>query len=271
MKQSLLEDILTTLERRLEPPFDLDALAHEIGYSKYHLCRAFHAATGEGLVTYLRRLTLARSAASLTAGMRVLDVAVAHGYQSQESYHRAFVKMFNMTPKEFQRGEHHHSLFLKQAWSTNLMPVQEPENYTQELNAFSLWGMGGEYSYDHFDDLFTLWEQFHQHIPRSKETFGTTFPLPNRAMHFRYYAAAAHPCESLRLVNIRIPEQRYQVFLHKGKASHLPQTLNYIWGIWLPEHRCTVSGIDFERYPPGYDPNDPNAVVELHLPVRQVH
>ena len=122
MKESLLKDILFALDQKLTPPFDLDTLADEIGYSKYHLCRAFHAATGEGLITYMRRLTLSRSAKCLQAGHGVLDVAIAHGYQSQEAYHRAFVKMFRLTPAEFQRGQAHHSLWLKRSWSEQLMP-----------------------------------------------------------------------------------------------------------------------------------------------------
>ncbi len=267
MKQSLLEDILKALDQRLVPPFDLDALSKEIGYSKYHLCRAFHAATGEGLVTYLRRLSLSRSALCLKEGERVLDVALANGYQSQEAYHRAFVKMFNMTPSEFQHGKHHHSMFLKQPWNKQLMPISEPENYSLALDDFCLWGMGGEYSYDHFDDMFDLWRKFHCHVPHSQETFGTTFPLTQRTHHFRYFAASGTPCESISLVRLHIPKQRYQVFIHQGKAENLLQTLNYIWGIWMPNHGFSVSGIDFERYPPDYHPEDPNGRVELHIPI----
>ncbi len=268
MKASLLKDILLALDQKLNPPYDLDTLANEIGYSKYHLCRAFHAATGEGLITYMRRLTLSRSAASLRAGRSVLDVAVAHGYQSQEAYHRAFVKMFGLTPAAFQRGQAHHSLWLKRSWNEKLMPIAPPETYSTELEAFSLWGMGSDVSYDDFDALITLWENFHQHIPRSRETFGVTAPLPDEPNKFRYYAAIPQPSDLIGLKPLSIPKQKYQVFLHRGTAAGIMQTLNYIWGTWLPSQRVTVAGIDFERYAANYDPSDPKGEVEMYIPVK---
>ncbi|MDX1453327.1 MAG: GyrI-like domain-containing protein, partial [Oleiphilaceae bacterium] len=132
------------------------------------------------------------------------------------------------------------------------------------------WGMGGEYSYDDFHSLFTLWEQFHQFVPRSQESFGTTFPTASKPLHFRYFAAAPVPSTQLDLVQITIPKQRYQVFIHHGKAENLLQTLNYIWGVWMPDHGSTISGIDFERYCADYHPDDPNGRIALHLPIESL-
>lgn len=267
MKQSLLEDIFQALEKRLAPPFRLDQLAQEIGYSKYHLSRAFHAATGEGLVTYLRRLTLARSAHSLRNGERILDVAIAHGYQSQEAYHRAFFKMFGITPLEFQKGRSHPSLLLKRSWNAEFMPLQMPSTYRTTLESFTLWGMGGEYSYDHFDAIFSLWQRFHEAVPATTETYGVTFALPSQPARFRYFAATAHAHEDLALKPLTLPKQQYQVFVHRGKADTLMHTFNYIWGTWLPENNLSVSGIDFEHYPPGYDPDDAAGHIDIYIPV----
>ncbi|TNC80505.1 MAG: hypothetical protein C9356_13940 [Oleiphilus sp.] len=267
MKPSLLKDIFQALDNRLSPPFRLDDLAQEIGYSKYHLCRAFHAATGEGLVTYLRRLTLSRSARSLRSGGRILDVAIAHGYQSQEAYHRAFAKMFGVTPLEFQKGHSHPSLLLKRSWNAEFMPQRTPETYQVTREAFTLWGMGGEYSYDHFDEIFSLWQRFHDVVPQSEDTYGVTFPLPSLPDHFRYYAAIARESERLALKTLTLPKQQYQVFVHHGPASTLMQTFNYIWGIWVPENDYVVTGIDFERYPAGFDPMDNNGEIEIYIPI----
>lgn len=267
MNASLLKDILHHLEKQGEPPFDLEALARDIGYSKYYLCRAFHAATGEGLITYLRRLALARSAEQLRAGRRVMDVAVAYGYQSHEAYHRAFRRMFGITPAAFQRGDTHPSLLLKRAWHGELMPPHTPHTYQVDWPETQLWGMGGEFTYDEFDQIEILWQRFHHHIDDRTDTFGVTIGLPENPHRFQYYAASDQRSESLGLKSLCLPARRYQVFEHRGPVASLMQTFNYIWGVWLPDHQCRVEGIDFERYPAGFDPNDPDGMIEIYIPI----
>ncbi len=266
MRSSLLKDILNTLDQKRSCSFDLASLAEEIGYSKYHLCRAFHAATGEPLITYMRRLSLARSAERLRAGDKIIDTAFEYGYQSQAAYHRAFVSMFTITPKAFQAGKHHPSLLLKKPWNETLMPAKPPESYSCELEAFSLWGIGGEYSYDAIDDIAELWETFHNTVPRSEPSFGVTYDLPKKTSQFRYFAACRKPSQT-GLKSLIVPKQSYQVFRHKGAINSLMQTFNYIWGLWLPTQGTKVCGIDFERYPPGFDPNDDNAHVDIFIPL----
>ena len=49
---------------------------------------------------------------------------------------------------------------------------------------------------------------------------------------------------------IRIPAQRYAVFLHEGDASHLHETWRAIWDEWLPASGFSMAHTpEFERYP----------------------
>jgi AraC family transcriptional regulator len=65
-----------------------------------------------------------------------------------------------------------------------------------------------------------------------------------------------------------IPELLCAVFRHQGPLSYLPETLKYVWGSWLPksdfEHLETP---EFELYSPGTQPDDPDKVLFLHIPV----
>jgi len=45
------------------------------------------------------------------------------------------------------------------------------------------------------------------------------------------------------------------------------QTFNYIWGLWLPSHGAKVSGVDFERYPPAYQPHDNSGYIDIFIPL----
>jgi len=65
-----------------------------------------------------------------------------------------------------------------------------------------------------------------------------------------------------------IPAHLYAVFRHKGPMSFLPETLKYIWGSWLPKSDYEyVEKPDFELYAPGTQPEDPDKVLFLHIPI----
>jgi len=271
MQSPFLKALLKMLAELDQRYLDLDTIAECSGYSKYYLCRAFHAATQEPLQTYLRRLRLARAAESLREGKRVLDVALDCGYQSQEAFHRAFSKMFGVTPKALQHGEHHPSLLLKKPWQETLMPPKPLACRRETLDSFSLCGTGDVFDYEHFDGIETLWREFHRVISPSVATYGVTLAHPANCVQFRYFTAvlANGQCNDT-WERIRVPAQTYYVFRHQGQAHSLMRAFNYIWGVWLPEHPgIAVNGIDFEYYPAKYNPESESGWVDIYIPVAQ--
>ena len=281
MQSQFLKALLRLLAESDDQFLDLDSLARKSGYSKYHLCRAFHAATQEPLQTYLRRLRLARAAESLLQGKRVLDVALESGYQSQEAFHRAFSKMFSITPRALQQGNYHPGLLLKQPWQETLMPPEPLQCREEVKDTFILYGTGGVYSYHQIEAIEQLWQQFHRQIPRNHASYGLTLPWQEDAAKFCYYAACSPevvcPDNNLQsdsppyFVRLVVPAQRYKVFRHRGPSSSMLNALNYIWGVWLPEQReLTINGIDFEYYPADYDPACENSWIDFYIPITGV-
>jgi AraC family transcriptional regulator len=271
MQSQFLSSLLNLLDAHSDEHWDLDRLAERTGYSKYHLCRAFHAATHEPLQTYLRRLRLAKAAADLKRDVRVIDIALECGYQSQEAFHRAFKKMFGMTPKAFQSGEHHASLLLKKPWNDALMPPNALPVSDATLEAFTVFGLGGNYSYEQIPQIEKLWQHFSEFADSGSATYGVTLPPPGGA-GFKYFAASQKKIPELsdNLVKVKIPAQDYKVFSYTGPASGVLRALNYIWGVWLPEQTSVdvdLQGIDFEYYPPGYDPHSDSSWVDIYVPI----
>ncbi|HSL93870.1 MAG TPA: AraC family transcriptional regulator, partial [Bacillota bacterium] len=82
----------------------LGKLAARLGYSKFHVTRQFARLTGLTLRRYLGIRRIVHSVPDLRdSGLSVLDVAVKHGFSSQESYTRAFRRQFGQTPGEYRR------------------------------------------------------------------------------------------------------------------------------------------------------------------------
>jgi AraC-like DNA-binding protein/DNA gyrase inhibitor GyrI len=83
----------------------LPALAARQGISKFKLHRAFQAATGVTLARYVEQTRLHRAALALIlTDARIIDVALASGYEHHETFLRAFRRIFRCTPREFRRS-----------------------------------------------------------------------------------------------------------------------------------------------------------------------
>jgi AraC-like DNA-binding protein len=75
------------IDRDYADLLDLDALAREAGYSKYHFARAFAAAYGEPPRAYLTRRRIERAKELLRAGnLSVTEVCLAVGFESLGSF-----------------------------------------------------------------------------------------------------------------------------------------------------------------------------------------
>ncbi len=63
---------------------------------------------------------------------------------------------------------------------------------------------------------------------------------------------------------------RYAVFIHKGPASSFPNTMQYIFGNWLPESKYELDNREhFEVLPVGYSAVDPEAQEEVWIPIKK--
>ena len=81
--------------------------AQAAGMSRSRFAARFQAAYGQGAMTLLRDLRLARAAQMLTEQRAPVDqVARAVGFQSRSAFSRAFVAMWGTTPSAFRaRGD----------------------------------------------------------------------------------------------------------------------------------------------------------------------
>lgn len=99
-----VQPVIAFAAAHLDEDLSLAALSGHAGLSAFHLHRVFSAAAGETPKQFTLRLRLARAAAMLlSTGDSVLDVALACGFQSHETFCRAFRKSFKMAPSAYRR------------------------------------------------------------------------------------------------------------------------------------------------------------------------
>ncbi|HEY0567659.1 MAG TPA: AraC family transcriptional regulator, partial [Xanthobacteraceae bacterium] len=85
------EKALWFIESHLAGPLTLDEIAAIGGVSRFHMVRAFAAATGLSVMRYVRARRLSEAARALAGGAPdILSLALDADYGSHEAFTRAF-------------------------------------------------------------------------------------------------------------------------------------------------------------------------------------
>jgi len=91
------------IDRAYEEPLDLDALAAEAGYSRFHFARAFAAAYGEPPRAYLTRRRIERAKTLLRgANLSVTEICMLVGFSSLGSFSSRFRQLVGQSPSEYR-------------------------------------------------------------------------------------------------------------------------------------------------------------------------
>lgn len=95
----LLQQAIDYVEQNLHNAIGVEEIAGAAMTSKYHFQRMFHALTGFTVTEYVRnrRLTLAAEELAGTDG-KVIDIALKYGYETPESFAKAFQRVHGVTP-----------------------------------------------------------------------------------------------------------------------------------------------------------------------------
>jgi len=99
-----VDKIKAWIDQNVEQELSLAAIAEFCGYSAFYLSKKFHEIEGIALKEYLRAAKMQHAAHTLhTTDARILDIALRHGYSSQEAFSRAFAQVFRVTPHAYRK------------------------------------------------------------------------------------------------------------------------------------------------------------------------
>lgn len=93
-------DAINYMEMNMEGQLDIKDIAKAACSSPFHFQRMFHMMTGFTVAEYIRnsKLTLAAQELAILSNIRVIDVALKYGYDSPESFAKAFRRAHGITP-----------------------------------------------------------------------------------------------------------------------------------------------------------------------------
>jgi len=99
-----LRRIKELVHAKIEDDLSLDEMAQSVGLSTAHFARMFRKSTGQTPHQFVRRQRLERAKAMLRApDARVLDVAVACGFKTQQHFAQVFRDVWGVSPTEYRQ------------------------------------------------------------------------------------------------------------------------------------------------------------------------
>jgi AraC family transcriptional regulator len=269
LEQNHQERILKALvyiQNHLSNEVSLEKLSTVANFSPFHFHRFFLAYTGEPLQSYIRRLRLERAARDLAfKSLPISLIAENAGFQTVQSFHQAFKKMFNETPSLFRE---------KQIEKTNLFLSSDDHHLKNKIRTVSVKKI------DFINVLFTravgviddtelykIW--FKLITVASLPIFLSDKTLRISVFHdckettplakYRYDACITRnelACDFQPEGNVglqTIPGGLYAVVRHHGSLREIDVTFRALYRLWLPNS--------------GYEPIDsPSFAIHQNLP-----
>ncbi len=275
------------IETKLDEDVALSDVAKVAGISQWHFQRIFKALTGETLKTYIRSRRLAASLERLlTTELRVLDIAMLAGFESQEAFARAFKQAFGLTPQQY-RNMRDKSLFLKKPRFDEQYLQQltrndalTPELYQQPplllVGLRTLFYSVDSEKNNIGQELPPLWGAFVSRLDEIKHRvpgvcYGVVQQEQADSDRLEYHAAIeVTAVESLPqgMVSVEVPGGTYACFEHRGPAPRIDHTVSYAYATWLPQSgRRHTYAPDLEIYGAGYHPTNEDSVFHYAIPI----
>ncbi|KEO83258.1 AraC family transcriptional regulator [Tumebacillus flagellatus] len=266
-----IQAALDYIEENLDRPILMEDLAREACFSVFHFHRLFVFMLGDTAADYLRKRRLAKAADLLrTTEQRVLDIALASGFQSHETFARAFKREFRLTPVEYRKSGI--SLGLQPLATLTHVPrprrggiTMTPKIVTKP--AFKLIGYGLDTNSNegqNHRDIPQFWQRYLQenlraNIPnklRPSVEIGLCTNFQPETGDFTY--VIGFETESFDevpegMVCIEVPEATYAVFTTpKADNADFPASIQQTWAKafqeWFPTSGYQACTPEFEWY-----------------------
>jgi AraC family transcriptional regulator len=231
------------IESHLAQPLTLDQVAAIAGVSRFHLVRAFAAATGFSVMRYVRVRRLSEAARALANGAPdILSVALDADYSSHEAFTRALRDRFGVTPEMLRGSAQLGTLQLQEpiVMDSTLIDNLPPPRF-ETGHPLLVAGIGERYSWESGAAIPGQWQRFRQKVDEIPDRIGkVAYGVccnGDDSGNFDYIAGieVSDFCDLPReFSRMRIPEARYAVFAHKDHISTIRRAVNTVWNHWLP-------------------------------------
>ncbi|MDE6788765.1 MAG: AraC family transcriptional regulator [Ruminococcus sp.] len=279
------------IELNLMEDMNYEDIAKQAYSSQFHFQRIFSIICGFTVGDYIRMRRLSVAASDLIRNNdKVIDVALRYGYDTPESFTRAFTNFHGVTPTEAKRGKNVKSFsrlsvkLILTGGSTMDYRIEKLEDFKvicKRKQVFKQDGMTAT------PDISAFWsecmengttQKLAEYIPENpnlKGLLGICFSGIVEENEFPYGIGCEYdgrPVNDSDFEIVDIPASTYAVFIIKGNMPDVfPETYKKIFTEFFPQSDKYEygRGIELEVYPSA-DVDNPNYVCEVWIAVNEV-
>lgn len=272
------------MEANLDLDLDTKKLCQLACLSKYHFHRQCSAYFGMPIMSIVKLLRLKRAAYQLAyRDEKIVNIALANGYESHEAFSRAFKKQFNKSPSDFRRTPDW------TPWHSKYEPIlklrtkimSDNVNFDTKVIDFPKTLIA---TIEHREapsllgntiKMFIDWRKENSLPPSKSKTFNLVYDDPNITAPENYRFDICCAIENLvdknsyGIVNKVIPAGKCAVIRHIGSDDSISLVVNYLYSEWLNTSNFEVRDfpIFFERV--SFFPEVPEneMVTDVYLPI----
>ncbi|MCM3388823.1 AraC family transcriptional regulator [Ureibacillus chungkukjangi] len=137
-----MNDAMKYIEENLMNEIDFKVVAKIAHCSEYHFKRMFSFLAGIPLSEYIRRRRLSLAALELnSSSMKIIDVAIKYGYNSPDSFTRAFQNLHGITPSEARANGKPLKAYPLMTFQLSIKGGNEMNYRIEEKEAFNIVGI----------------------------------------------------------------------------------------------------------------------------------
>lgn len=278
-----ISEAVRYIEEHITEELTADRIAEQVNISSFYFQKGFAMLCGFTIAEYIRNRRLALAGNDLAAGEeKIIDIALKYGYDSPDSFTRAFTRFHGVTPTSARKEQVMLKTFAPLKIRLSLEGGYLMDYRIVKKEAFTVIANEKVFPYEGAKDTVPQFWQEHYQAGKGKTVMGMYGINIDESMGqdtFAYLIADPYnPAMEVPegFVTRTIPEFTWAVFPCRGAMPDSLQDVNTkIFTEWLPALKeyafaagcCVEYYEDPGKYPKGTQ--DENYYCEIWIPVKQ--
>ena len=284
-----IQSAIDYVEANLTGEIDYEEAAKRACSSPFHFQRVFGILCGFSLGDYIRMRRLSLAGEELSkGGAKIIDIALKYGYDTPESFSRAFTRFHGIAPSEAKRGGRV-KIFPPLSVKLSLSGGSKMDYRIEKRDAFQVVckrkRVGKPQAANATPDITAMWQELGKdgtmarliacmpEKPVMKGLLGICFSAELNAKQFPYGIGVEYDGRKVDddLEVVTIPAHTYAVFTSKGKMPDaFIETYQRIVTEFFPQSTQYeyAESVEFEVYSSN-DVSDPNYKCEIWIAVNE--
>jgi len=290
-----IKGAINYMENNLLAIQSVEEVAKHVHISPMYLQKGFQMMTGYSMGEYIRNRKLYNSALDIVRGSdKIIDIAYKYGYETPESFTKAFTRFHGVTPSEIRKDRSSIKPFHPLRISIVIQGGEKMDFTVEKMAGFKVIGFTREFSFENsYGEIPKFWNEVFKKYeaslfagnPPTNEIeqavyenrigeFGVCIDDVGKDGKFRYMIAGRYMGGNVPagMEIYELPDCEWAKFRCIGAMPEAMQTVNtQIWNDWLPgNEKYELAGkYNIEWYSSAGSTQDADYQSEIWIPVEK--